>query len=68
MLECRRIHPDAIGSHTISRRYSICRAADDGSIWQVWKLAPGGPWFAPLDLHLASEEAAKARAEEDAAR
>lgn len=66
-LEWLRIHPDAIGSHTKCRRYSVCRTNNEGTLWEVWKLAPGGPWFAQLDRNLPTEDAAKERAEKDAA-
>jgi hypothetical protein len=64
-LEWQRIHPDAIGSHTKCQRYSVCPSNDDKTLWEVWKLAPGGPWFALLDKGLPSEDAAKERAEKD---
>jgi hypothetical protein len=44
--------------------YSI-GATDDG-LWQAWKLAPGGAWFAPLARGLTSEAAAQAVAQADA--
>jgi hypothetical protein len=66
-LEWTKIHPDASGSHTKCKRYTTCRAADDGSIWEVWKLVPGGIWFAPLANNLPSEDEAKDAAERDAA-
>lgn len=66
-LEWQKTHPDASGSHTKCKRYTICRTTDDGSLWEVWKLAPGAPWFALLEKNLPSEEAAKERAERDLA-
>lgn len=35
--------------------------------WQTWKLAPMGPWFAPLKSGLLTEDEARAAAESDAA-
>lgn len=52
-------------SVTTCRRYSV--SVHNGA-WQAWKLAPGGPWFAPLGLRHADEAAAKAAAERDCAR
>lgn len=66
-LEWQKVHPDAVGSRTKCGRYTTCRTVDDGSSWEVWKLAPGGPWFAQLGQKLPSEDEAKKRAEEDAA-
>lgn len=65
LLDWVRIHPEAFGSHSKCRRYSVNRAADERT-WEVWKLAPGGPWFARLGHGFESEEAARARAQEDA--
>jgi hypothetical protein len=67
-LEWQRIHPDAIGSHSKCRRYSVCADNDEKTIWQVWKLAPGGPWFALLAKNLPNEEAAREVAEQDCAK
>lgn len=65
-LEWRKIHPDAVGSHTKCRRYSVCRTTDDGSRWEVWKLVPGGAWFFQLASGLDSEQAAQEVAQQDA--
>jgi hypothetical protein len=35
--------------------------------WEAWKLAPGGPWFAPLKLNLTDEATARALCEQDCA-
>ena len=64
-LEWRRIHPEAIGSHSRCRRYSVCRTNDDGTLWEVWKIAPGGPWFFCLAKGLPNETAAQEGAEAD---
>jgi hypothetical protein len=45
-------------------RYSV---SEFQGRWQAWKLAPGGPWFAPLGLHLDDEATAKETAERDSA-
>lgn len=66
-LEWQKHAPDAVGSHTKCRRYTTCRTNNEGTLWEVWKLAPGGPWFALLGKNLPNEDAAKARAEADAA-
>lgn len=63
-LEWIKIHPDASGSHTKCKRYTIC--VDPNGQWEAWKLVPGGAWFALLEKNLTSEDAAKARAELDA--
>lgn len=39
---------------------SVC----DGQ-WSAWKLAPGGPWFAPLAQKLADQESAERLCNED---
>lgn len=44
-------------------RYAV--STHDGQ-WQTWRLAPGGPWFAPLGLKLPDEATAKGLAEVDA--
>jgi hypothetical protein len=44
-------------------RYSV---STHGGTWQAWRLAPGGPWFAPLNLKLPDEAAARAIAQADA--
>lgn len=64
-LEWVKIHPAASGSHSKCMGYTTCRTNDAGTLWEVWKLAPGGPWFALLEKNLPSEDAAKARAEQD---
>lgn len=64
-LEWQKTHPDASGSHTKCKRYTIC--VDPNGAWEVWKLVPGGIWFAPLGRNLGSEDEAKQCAEEDAA-
>jgi hypothetical protein len=66
-IEWKKIHADASGSHSKCGRFTVCRTNDAGTLWEVWKLAPGGPWFALLEKNLTSEDAAKARAEQDAA-
>lgn len=67
MLEWKRLHPEAVGCRTKCGRYSVNRVTDDGSRWEVWKLAPGGPWFALLAKDLGSEHDAMLAAERDAA-
>jgi hypothetical protein len=64
-LEWTRIHEDAIGSHSKCRRYSVCPSNDTKSLWEVWKLAPGGPWFALLAKNLPTETAARDVAQND---
>ncbi len=64
-LEWVRIHPDAVGSHTKCRRYSVCRTNDEGTLWEVWKIAPGGPWFFCLAKSLPTEDAAREVAQAD---
>lgn len=64
-LEWVRIHPDAIGSHTKCRHYSVCQDVRIGDGWEVWKLAPGGPWFACLAKNLRTEVAAQDVAQSD---
>lgn len=55
------------GYYSACKRYSVCSAGpEDNAEWQAWKLAPGGPWFAPLALGLPSEQAARESAEKDA--
>lgn len=67
-LEWQKIHPDASGYHSSCKRYSICVTRDaKGECWEAWKLVPGGVWFAPLEMNLPDEAAAKERAERDAA-
>ncbi len=66
-LEWVRIHPEAVGSHTKCRHYSVCRTNDEGTLWEVWKLAPGGPWFALLAKNLPTEQAAQDVAQQDIA-
>jgi hypothetical protein len=66
-LEWAKNHPDALGYHSTCKRYSVCVTRDaNGEHWEAWKLVPGGVWFAPLAINLPSEEAAKARAQQDA--
>lgn len=57
-------HPDpgAVGGITKCGRYSVSRY---GELWQAWKLAPGGPWFAPLGLRGASKEEAEKLCQSD---
>ena len=62
-LEWAKIHPDASGSHTKCKRYSIC--VDPNGQWETWKMVPGGAWFFQLANALESEEAAKKCAEKD---
>ena len=64
-LEWIRHHPEAVGSHSKCRNYSVCRTDTDGKRWEVWRLAPGGPWFAQIAKDLPSEEAAQKFAEND---
>ena len=66
-LQWTKIHPNASGSHTKCHRYSVCRTNDEGTLWELWKMAPGGPWFALLEKNLPSEDAAQRRAERDIA-
>jgi hypothetical protein len=49
-------------------KYSVCSIGDGHVTWEAWKLAPGGPWFAPLQHGLPSEEAAMAVAQADSER
>jgi hypothetical protein len=67
-LEWQRIHPGAIGSHSKCRRYSVCRSNDEGTLWEVWKLAPGGPWFSLVAKNLPTEDAAREVAQQDVVR
>lgn len=70
-LEWVRLHPLSIGSRSKCGAYSVCPLygkGDEPESWEAWKLAPGGPWFAPLKLGLPSEGAAREICEEDAAK
>jgi hypothetical protein len=60
-----RPHPDkgAEGGITVCGRYSVSRYV---GLWQAWKLAPGGCWFAPMGLRLPSKEEAEAVCQTDA--
>jgi hypothetical protein len=44
-------------------RYSV---SEYNGGWHAWKLAPGGPWFAPIAQNLADETAARAKCQADA--
>lgn len=55
--------PDQLGGVTKCGRYSV--SSIGGGLWQAWRLAPGGPWFAPLELRAADEAEAKALCEKD---
>lgn len=57
---------DGVEHCSVSRcgRYSV---STHNETWQAWRLAPGGPWFAPLGRNFASEAAAKEAAERDIA-
>jgi hypothetical protein len=59
-------HPAGNGQRSVCGGYWI--GIGLGGEWQTWKLAPGGPWFAPLASGLESEGAAKSAAEEDRAK
>jgi hypothetical protein len=60
-LEWESVSPTA--ARTKCRRYTV--GADDSGLWQTWKLAPGGPWFAILAKNLPDEAAARAVAQSD---
>jgi len=62
-LEWRQHETDATCWVTKCGRYSVSTRQ---GVWDAWKLAPGGPWFAPLRQNLADEASAKAVAEADA--
>jgi hypothetical protein len=72
-LEWVRLHPLAIGSRSKCGNYSVCpffrdpRRSDEPDSWEAWRLTPGGAWFAPLEMGLPTEEAARERCEQDAA-
>lgn len=66
-LEWQSPRTDERGYRSQCNRYSVCSITQDGiETWQAWKLAPGGPWFAPLALGLETEDDARAAAESDA--
>jgi len=68
-LEWQPMPEGARGYLSSCRKYSVCSVTIQGQeLWEAWKLAPGGPWFAPLQLGLANEEDAKRAAEEDRAK
>ncbi len=61
-----RPHPDplSLGRITSNGRYTVS-SIEDG-VWQAWKIAPGGPWFAMLGLPRPTREAAMALCDADA--
>jgi hypothetical protein len=64
-LEWEIVSPSA--ARTKCRRYTVgSSVVDDRELWETWKMAPGGPWFAILAKDLADENAARAAAERDA--
>lgn len=68
-LEWQNPRTDERGYRSQCNRYSVCSITQDGrETWQAWKLAPGGPWFAPLALNLTTESEARLAAELDAER
>lgn len=65
MLEWESV--SATAACTKCRRYTVGSSVVDGrELWETWKMAPGGPWFAILAKDLANESAARAAAEADA--
>jgi hypothetical protein len=64
-LEWRQLPTTEICHVTACGRYSVGFDAQHG-VWRSYRLAPGGPWFAPLTSHSLSEEGAKAICEADA--
>lgn len=57
---------DERGPRTKCGRYAVCSIGDGAEErWQAWKLAPGGPWFAPLAIDILSESAAREICEQD---
>lgn len=63
-----RPHPNATstGSISTSGRYSVSSIKE--GVWQAWKLAPGGPWFAMLGMPTETKDAAEALCQADADR
>lgn len=65
MLEWESV--SATAARTKCRRYTVGSSLVDGrEVWETWKMAPGGPWFAILAKNLTDERAARAAAEADA--
>lgn len=68
MLEWQPIAPDARGYRSKCGHYAVCSIGEGYATWEAWKLAPGGPWFAPLKMGLPSQDAAREICEQDAAK
>lgn len=50
-------------------KYSVCSITIDGhERWEAWKMVPGGAWFRPIAINLASETAAREQCEMESAR
>lgn len=64
-LEWQAPRTDEPGYKSSCNRYMVCQSED---IWQTWKLAPGGAWFALLGNNLSDEFDARAIADADAQR
>lgn len=64
-LEWRQLPTSEVSYITACGKYSV---GFDGQhrVWRAYRLAPGGPWFAPIG-HEATIEGAKQVAEADAA-
>lgn len=63
-LEWQDKRTDQRGYLSTCNRYSLCPDVDEH--WQVWKIAPGGAWFAPLATGLPTEALARELAQADA--
>ena len=64
-LEWRRLPTPDISYVSACGRYAV---GFDGqnSVWRSYRLAPGGPWFAPIFSPQATESASKALCEAEA--
>lgn len=66
-LEWQDKRTDDRGYQSRCNRYRVDSIDKDGrEVWQVWKLVPGGNWFAPLTRPDLDEASARAAAEADA--
>lgn len=52
---------------SICCRYSVCSITQNGvETFEVWRVVPGGAWFAPLQMGIESREKAREIANADA--
>lgn len=52
---------------TLCCRYTVCSITQNGkTTFEVWRVVPGGAWFAPLQMGIESREKAHVIAEADA--